>query len=120
MLDATTFDSKPCHFHGGAVLNSNPKAYNLDKILEFLTNSRSVFLFYFVGIDPRKIIDTALVSMFQRELLQSTVVLGDWSERNSRGVTQFEGRAIYDLILSPDAEISDDESVEFLRRVISL
>lgn len=119
MLDATTFDSQPCHLHGGAVLNSNPKAYNLDKMLEFLTHSRSVFLFYFVGIDPGKIVDTALVSMFQRKLLQFTVVLRHWSGRNSRGVTQFEGRAINDLILSPDAEISEDESVEFLRRVIS-
>lgn len=34
------------------ILNSNPKAYNLDKMLEFLVNSRSVFMFYFVGIDP--------------------------------------------------------------------
>lgn len=35
------------------ILNSNPKAYNLDKMLEFLTTDRSVFMFYFVGIDPR-------------------------------------------------------------------
>ena len=37
------------------ILNSNPKAYNLDKMLEFLANYRSVFMFYFVGIDPGKI-----------------------------------------------------------------
>ena len=47
------------------ILSSNPKAYNLDKMLEFLANSKSVLMFYFVGIDPGKIVNTVLVSMFQ-------------------------------------------------------
>jgi len=76
------------------ILNSNPKAYNLDKMLEFLASDRSVFMFYFVGVDPGKIIDTVLISMFQKKLLRATIVLRHWSGRNSRGVTQFEGRAI--------------------------
>jgi len=69
------------------ILNSNPKAYNLDKMLEFLAEYRSVFMFYFVGIDPEKILNTVLVSMFQRDLLCSTILLRHWSGRNSRGVT---------------------------------
>ncbi len=30
------------------ILNSNPKAYNIDKLLEYLSNDRSVFMFYFI------------------------------------------------------------------------
>ena len=67
------------------ILNSNPKAYNLDKMLEFLAGDRSVFMFYFVGVDPGKTVNTVLVSMFQRRLLRSTILLRHWSGRNSRG-----------------------------------
>lgn len=102
------------------ILSSNPKAYNLDKMLEFLANSRSVFMFYFVGIDPAKIVNTALVSMFQEKLLRATILLKHWSGRNSRGVTQFEGTAINELIAKPEFAISIDEACEFLQRVIAL
>ncbi|MFH1747417.1 MAG: hypothetical protein ABIG44_10285 [Planctomycetota bacterium] len=102
------------------ILNSNPKAYNLDKMLEYLTGDRSVFMFYFVGVDPGKIVNTVLISMFQRDLLRSTVLLRHWSGRNSRGVTQFEGKTINDLIVTPDAAIDECESVEFLKRIIAL
>ena len=102
------------------ILNSNPKAYNLDKMLEFLSSDRSVFMFYFVGVDPGKIVNTVLVSMFQRKLLRSTILLRHWAGRNSRGVTQFEGKTINDLIVTPESEIDESESVDFLKRVITL
>ncbi len=102
------------------ILNSNPKAYNLDKMLEFLASDRSVFMFYFVGVDPKKIVDTVLVSMFQEKLLRSTIVLHHWAGRNSRGVTQFEGKTINDLIVSPESVINERESVDFLKRIIAL
>lgn len=102
------------------ILSSNPKAYNLDKMLEFLANSRSVFMFYFVGVDPGKIVNTVLVSMFQEKLLRATILLKHWSGRNSRGVTQFEGTAINELIERPDMTINADEARQLLQRVISL
>ena len=102
------------------ILNSNPKAYNLDKMLAFLAKDRSVFMFYFVGIDPGKHVNTVLVSMFQRDLLRSTILLRHWSGRNSRGVTQFEGETINDLIVTPDSSIDEGESVKFLKRVTAL
>jgi hypothetical protein len=102
------------------ILSSNPKAYNLDKMLAFLANARSVFLFYFVGIDPGKLVNTVLLSMFQKKLLRATILLKHWSGRNSRGVTQFEGTAINDLILNPEFEIDTVEATAFLRRVIAL
>jgi hypothetical protein len=102
------------------ILNSNPKAYNLDKMLEFLSADRSVFMFYFVGVDPGRIVNTVLVSMFQTELLRSTILLRHWSGRNSRGVTQFEGKTINSLIAAPRSSVDKRESVEFLKRVIEL
>ena len=102
------------------ILSSNPKAYNLDKMLEFLANLRSVFMFYFVGVDPGKVVSTVLVSMFQEKLLSETILLKHWSGRNSRGVSQFEGTAIDELIVRPESTINADEARQFLRRVIAL
>ncbi len=102
------------------ILDSNPKAYNLDKMLEFLSSERSVFMFYFVGVDPDKIVNTVLISMFQEKLLRSTILLKHWSGRNSRGVSQFEGKTIGHLIINPEYTINKDESIEFLKKVIAL
>lgn len=102
------------------VLDSNPKAYNLDKVLEFLASDHTVFMFYFIGVEPVRIIDTVLVSMFQKTLLRSTVLLKHWAGRNSRGVSQFEGKAVSKLILEPDDGINIDDAIEFLRKLVAL
>ncbi len=102
------------------ILNSNPKAYNLDKMLEFLSSERSVFMFYFVGVEPGKIVNTVLVSMFQERLLNSTILLKHWAGRNSRGVSQFEGKAISKLILFPESAINEEASIRFLQGVLAL
>ena len=102
------------------ILSSNPKAYNLDKILEFLSHDKSVFMFYFVGVDPTRIVNTVLVSMFQTDLLRSTILLRHWAGRNSRGVSQFEGKKIGELILNPQVEIDAAEAQTFLERIIAL
>ena len=101
------------------IKDSNPKAYNLDKMLELLTNSRSVFMFYFVGVHPEKL-NTVLVSMFQKKLLKATVFSPLWAGRASRGAAQFEGKAINDLIVMPEQTIDIDEATAFLQRVIAL
>jgi hypothetical protein len=102
------------------VLNSNPKAYNLDKMLQFLSKPKSVFMFYFVGIDTIKIADTVLVSMFEKELLDGTILLRHWAGRNSRGVTQFDGSVIHDLILKPSSNIESIAAKLFLENVVKL
>lgn len=102
------------------VLRSNPKGYNIDKLLEFLATPRSVFLFYFVGINPGKIENQILVTMFQEQLLRSTILLKHWSGRNSRGVTQFEGKALNQLIIKPDNEIDLAASRVFLSMLMDL
>jgi hypothetical protein len=102
------------------VLNSNPKAYNIDKLLEYLANDKSVFMFYFIGIEPNNIVNQVLVSMFQVDLLESTIVLSHWAGRNSRGVTQFKGSVLNQLILAPDNSISTHASRVFLQDLIAL
>ena len=102
------------------ILSSNPKGYNLDKILEFLATEKSVFLFYFVGVDPTRIVNTVLVSMFQADLLKATLLLKHWSGRNSRGVSQFEGKAISELIKNPKYVVNVAGAVDFLKTLIAL
>jgi len=102
------------------VLSSNPKAYNIDKLLEFLAEEKSVFMFYFIGIEPNKIVNSVLISMFQTNLLNGTVVLKHWAGRNSRGVTQFEGHIIDELIRHPDNNIAIEESKLFLEKLINI
>jgi hypothetical protein len=102
------------------VLKSNPKAYNIDKLLEYLTNDKSVFMFYFIGLEPNKIVAQALISVFQKELLKSTILLRHWAGRNSRGVAQFHGEAIQELILSPNNEIDIEKSKKYLQELIDL
>jgi len=103
------------------VLDSNPKAYNIDKILEFLTKERTVFMFYFVGIDYLKnSVKTTLISMFQKDLCNSIFILSHWSGRNSRGVTQFDGKVIKKLILNPDNSIDIKKAQDLLKKLIEL
>ncbi len=100
------------------IQSSNPKAYNLDKFLEFLSMDNTVFLFYFIGIDAKQIVNTTLVSVFQKDLVRSTFIHGHWSGRNSRGTAQFDGNTIHRLILNPINNIDIPYSKDFLQRLI--
>jgi hypothetical protein len=103
------------------VLNSNPKAYNLDKMLSFLSSKNSVFMFYFVGIDFDKVLDPVLVSMFNDKVLANTILIRHWAGRNSRGVSQLNGKRIKELFTDrTPTNISLDKSIEFLNNVIGL
>ena len=102
------------------ILDSNPKAYNIDKMLEFLSSDKSVFLFYFVGIEPMKIVSTALLSIFQDDLRESTILLKHWAGRASRGVTQFNGKIIEKLILDPNSDIDIEASKMFLKALVEI
>ena len=102
------------------LLNSNPKAYNIDKFLEFHTRDNTVFLFYFIGIDVNKIFNKILISVYQKDLIKSTILLKHWAGRNSRGVTQFEGTTIQKLLENPNNEINLDSSMIFIRNLYDL
>lgn len=102
------------------ILNSNPKAYNIDKFLEFLSQDKSVFLFFFVGINAVAVTKTCLVSVFQKDLLGGTVYLRHWAGRNSRGVTQFMGKVINQLLVEQKQDIDVENAKAFLAELINL
>lgn len=102
------------------VLNSAPKAYNLDKMLEFLAKEKSVFMFYFVGVMPKQVVGQVLISMFQNDLRNTTHLLKHWAGRNSRGVSQFNGQTIDALIKEPNNNIDIVKSQNFLENIMSL
>lgn len=91
-------------------LSSNPKGYNIDKLLSFLSEEKSVYLVYIVAIDKNRTIQTQLCSMFNRQLLSGTRIIKHWAGRNSRGVTQYEGSALEAITEDFDCEIDYDAS----------
>lgn len=101
-------------------LNSNPKGYNLDKMLDFLCEEKSVLMFYFVGIGESSVTNTGLVSVFEERLLSSTILLRHWAGRNSRGAAQFTGSVIHEVIQDPKNEINLASSRAFLEKVVTL
>lgn len=102
------------------LLNSNPKAYNIDKFLEFHNRLNTIFLFYFIGIDAKKIFNKILISVYQKDLLKSTILLRHWAGRNSRGVTQFEGSTIQKLLEKPSILIDKKIAKEFIQNLYDL
>lgn len=100
-------------------LSSNPKGYNIDKLLSFLGESQSVYLIFIVAIDKNEQISTRLCSIYNRQLLSSTRIISHWVGRNSRGVTQYLGKALEDIIDSFDPAIDVEEAYRFLNKCIS-
>ena len=102
-------------------LNSNPKAYNIDKFLKCMSEDKSVFMFFFIGINEEGITNTILCSVFHNELLSVTRLQEHWAGRSTRGVAQFSGDKINDLLCQERFEnsIDIDNATEFLSNLLS-
>lgn len=83
-------------------LESNPKAYNIDKFLKQMADSKSIFLFFFIGIDKESNIKTLLCSVYHEKLIDNTILQYHWAGRNTRGVAQFNGTAIDEMLKEED------------------
>lgn len=99
---------------------SAPKAYNVDKALEALSDGRTAIAFCFVGVDPAaSTVCASVVSIFDSTVLDATRVQFHWAGRNSRGVTQLTGD-LTPLFRPGYRERVDVERAEgFLRRLLS-
>lgn len=97
-------------------LSSNPKGYNIDKLLEFLSEEKSVYLIYVVAIDENKRIRTRLCSMYNRQLLSGTRIIKHWAGRNSRGVTQYDGKSLEKIIHNFDTNVDITAAQDFLTK----
>ncbi|MEG0334420.1 MAG: hypothetical protein RR607_08060, partial [Akkermansia sp.] len=79
-------------------LNSNPKAFNVDKFLSCMAEKNTIFLFYFIGIDEHSIINKILCSVYHKELIDCYAIQQHWSGRSTRGTTQIIGEKINNLL----------------------
>lgn len=102
-------------------LDSNPKAYNIDKFLKCMGKEKSVFMFFFVGIDKTGVFNTILCSVFHDKLLNTTLLQHHWSGRGTRGTAQFNGKTINELLNEQPFvnSIDKDKSIDFLHRLLS-
>lgn len=101
-------------------LSSNPKGYNIDKLLSFLATERSVYLIYVVAIDEHKRISTRLCSIYNRQILNGTRIIKHWAGRNSRGVTQYDGNALEHAVFDFDASIDFATADRFIRGCLEI
>ena len=102
-------------------LNSNPKAYNIDKFLKQMADTRSVFMFFFIGINENNIFNTLLCSVYHNKLIDNTILQYHWSGRSTRGTTQFNGTALDEMLKSEDFynEIDEEKAKDFLIKLIA-
>ncbi len=96
-------------------LSSNPKGYNIDKLLAFLSEEKSVYLIYVVAIDKNRCIRTRLCSMYNQQLLSGTRIIKHWAGRNSRGVTQYDGRSLEKIVFDFDESIDVVVAQDFVK-----
>lgn len=101
-------------------LSSNPKGYNIDKFLEFLSKKQSIYLIFVVAIDENRKISTKLCSVFDCQILEGTRIIKQWAGRNSRGVTQYNGAALEKVISSSNSKIDEKAANEFIEKCINL
>lgn len=88
-------------------LDGNPKAYNVDKLLEFLATEKSVYMIYLLGIDNNGTIVARLCSAFDHRLVDATNIIHHWAGRNSRGVAQFIGHALTQILNDKNGTVID-------------
>ena len=96
------------------------KPYNIDKLLKFLAKDNSVYLLFFVGVDRNKNISTFLCPVFDKTLLDSTVIINHWAGRNSKGVAQFYGENIGGIIKNQSIDIDENKAHEFINKLLTL
>ena len=97
-------------------LDSNPKAYNVDKFLKCMGKDKSVFMFFFVGIDETGIVNTVLASVFHNKLQKTTLLQHHWAGKGTRGAAQFNGKTINELLRENPFinQINEEDSQRFL------
>ena len=99
-------------------LSSNPKGYNIDKLLSFLSEEDSVYLVYVVAINADRSIETKLCSMYHKQLLSGTRIISHWAGRNSRGVTQYDGTALEKIVTDFEPQVDVLAAKKFLDKCL--
>lgn len=79
-----------------------------------------MYLIYVVAIDEHKKIFTRLCSMYNRQILNGTRILKHWAGRNSRGVTQYDGTALENVISKFDNTIDINVAEKFINDCLNI
>lgn len=105
------------------LLNSSsaPKAYNIDKLLETISNEKTYFGYLFIGIDDKNNeVKVKLVSFIDKFLINNTKIQHHWSSKNSRGTTQLVGNIKNIFETNFTSEIDLEQSKTFIEMLINL
>ncbi len=100
---------------------SEPKGYNVDKLLELLSQDDTIFMVFIISVHPdTKEIKTQLVSVLDEAMIAGTTIQHHWAGRNSRGVAQFSGRTLEAKIEEYPHTIHTQSARRFLKELIDL
>lgn len=101
-------------------LDGNPKAYNIDKLLEFLAEDKSVYNIYLLGVDDNGKIIARLCSGLDDRLTKSAKVVHHWSGKNSRGTAQFVGHELTEILKGKEGSCIDETTAKaYLNELIN-
>lgn len=77
-------------------------------------------MIYVLGVDDKGKIVARLCSSFDSRLIDGTKIQHHWAGRNTRGVTQFIGTALKDIVADSDgSKIDVAKAKTFLEELIS-
>lgn len=100
------------HFEGNP---SNPKLYNIDKLLSFYSNNPSkIFCIYIICLND-KCATGLLYSVYDENILNNILITNAWSGINSRGTTQIK---INNIINNKIKNINTEQAKLFLEEII--
>ncbi|MCR4619743.1 MAG: hypothetical protein K5633_03520 [Paludibacteraceae bacterium] len=102
-------------------LHSNPKAFNIDKFLEKMAEPNTIMFFFFIGISENEVVNTLLCSVYDLRLIDATRFQTHWAGRATRGVAQYNGQLIKQMLLTDNYSNDIDENVayNFLLKMIN-
>ena len=85
-----------------------------------MSDSRSIFLFFFIGVDENSIFKTLLCSVYHGKLIDNTILQFHWAGRNTRGVAQFNGIAIDEMLKENSFKnhIDEQKAISFLEDLL--
>ena len=86
-----------------------------------MADSRSVFMFFFIGVDTNDIFSTLLCSVYHDKLISNTILQFHWAGRSSRGVAQFNGSAIDEMLKKEHFHnnIINTQAIKFLENLLN-
>ena len=85
-----------------------------------MSDARSIFLFFFIGVDENSIFKTLLCSVYHGKLIENTILQFHWAGRNTRGAAQFNGIAIDEMLKENNFKnhIDEPKAISFLEDLL--